>query len=87
MATVTTAAEAVVIPNHLDEAIVANEEGEEEVMIGPQEEQQQQGAPTEIVQLWEEVAYGLEKNQTGKSRCILHVLILSLSLSLSPSSI
>ncbi len=54
-----------------EEAIVV--EGE---IIGPMPQQQQRqeeagvqlqaGVPVETVQLWEEVAFGLEKNQTGK---------------------
>lgn len=51
--------EAVVIPNN------AGREDSEEVIIGPQMPQQV-GVPRETVQLWEEVAYGLEKNQTGE---------------------
>ena len=58
-----------------------NNNGDEEVMIGPRQQplqQQQQhvqeeevvveegGAPIEVVKLWEEVAFGLEKQQTGK---------------------
>lgn len=74
------AVEVVVIPNNIEnnnlqqeppqqqqqlreEAIVVEGEG----VIGPQLQQQVEGAaPSESVQLWEEVAFGLEKNQTGK---------------------
>lgn len=56
-----------------------NHHNGEEVMIGPRQQPQQQqqpvqeedveeegGAPVEVVKLWEEVAFGLEKQQTGK---------------------
>lgn len=64
-----------------EQAIVV--EGE---IIGPmpQQRQEQEGAqlqagvPVETVQLWEEVAFGLEKNQTGKCRSLLDVCVLML---------
>lgn len=52
-------------------------------IIGPQPQQQQQeeeveqettGVPVETIQLWEEVAYGLEKNQTGELSTLLFCL-------------
>eukprot|EP00984_Skeletonema_dohrnii_P006590 scaffold2358_cov105-Skeletonema_dohrnii-CCMP3373.AAC.1 len=66
--------EVVVIPNNIEQQ--QGEPQREEVVvvegeiIGPQLQQQQQaveeeeGVPVETVQLWEEVAFGLEKNQT-----------------------
>jgi hypothetical protein len=72
----------------------------EEVMIGPRQQPQQQpvqeeeeveeegGAPIEVVKLWEEVAFGLEKQQTGKFVFVLFVcqelLWLCLALLLPP---
>ena len=51
-------------------------------IIGPQPQQQQEeeveqettGVPVETIQLWEEVAYGLEKNQTGELSTLLFCL-------------
>lgn len=74
----------------------------EEVMIGPRQQPQQQqpvqeeeeveegGAPIEVVKLWEEVAFGLEKQQTGKFVFVLFVcqelLCLCLALLVPPPS-
>jgi len=70
--------EVVVIPNNVEQQQQGEPQQREEVVvvegeiIGPQLQQQQQaveeeeGVPVETVQLWEEVAFGLEKNQTGK---------------------
>eukprot|EP00984_Skeletonema_dohrnii_P027108 scaffold16561_cov77-Skeletonema_dohrnii-CCMP3373.AAC.1 len=68
------AAEAVVvIPNNIEQQQQGEPQREEVVVvegeiIGPQLQQQaveeEEGVPVETVQLWEEVAFGLEKNQT-----------------------
>jgi len=82
-----------------------NHNGGEEVMIGPRQQPQQQqqqpvqeeeeveeegGAPIEVVKLWEEVAFGLEKQQTGKFVFVLFVcqelLWLCLASLLPPSA-
>ena len=67
--------EVVVIPNNVEQQQQGEPQREEVVVvegeiIGPQLQQQaveeEEGVPVETVQLWEEVAFGLEKNQTGK---------------------
>ena len=69
------AEEVVVIPNNVEQQQQGEPQREEVVVvegeiIGPQLQQQaveeEEGVPVETVQLWEEVAFGLEKNQTGK---------------------
>jgi len=82
------AEEVVVIPNNVEQQ---GEPQREEVVvvegeiIGPQLQQQQQaveeeeeGVPVETVQLWEEVAFGLEKNQTGKFYLFLTFILSEL---------
>ena len=68
------AEEVVVIPNNIENGLQQGEQQREEVVvvegeiIGPQQQavEEEEGVPVETVQLWEEVAFGLEKNQTGK---------------------